>query len=127
MSYRFADVYHCCMYSEKKTPDDGQRNFSKQVEFYSKNKFEKLVLLGDCIMRISCASSLFFFTLCYDLLFPQSVEFWHRRTFPLLKRYFYVLAGLLLCAAAGTAILSICGYFKFYFRRPCKVNMSIGL
>jgi len=26
-----------------KTPDDGQRNCPKYVEFYSKNKFEKLV------------------------------------------------------------------------------------
>jgi len=30
------------VYSEK-TPDDGQRNCPKLVEFYSKNKFEKLV------------------------------------------------------------------------------------
>jgi len=29
------------MYSEK-TPDDGQRNCPKHVEFYSKNKFEKI-------------------------------------------------------------------------------------
>jgi hypothetical protein len=29
----------------KKTPDDGQRNCPKLVEFYSKNKFEKLVHL----------------------------------------------------------------------------------
>jgi len=28
-----------------KTPDDGQRNSPKHVEFYSKNKFEKLVRL----------------------------------------------------------------------------------
>jgi hypothetical protein len=28
-----------------KTPDDGQRNCPKHVEFYSKNKFEKLVQL----------------------------------------------------------------------------------
>ena len=34
------DTYHCCVYSEK-TPDDGQRNCPKHVEFYSKNKFEK--------------------------------------------------------------------------------------
>jgi len=25
-----------------KTPDDGQRNYPKHVEFHSKNKFEKL-------------------------------------------------------------------------------------
>jgi len=34
----------CCVYSEK-TPDNGQRNCPKHVEFYSKNKFEKLVHL----------------------------------------------------------------------------------
>jgi len=35
-----------------KTPDDGQRNCPKHVEFYSKNKFEKLVYLGGFIIRI---------------------------------------------------------------------------
>ena len=34
-----------------KTPDDGQRNCPKHVEFYSKNKFEKLVHLVGCITR----------------------------------------------------------------------------
>jgi len=34
-----------------KTPDDGQRNFPKHVEFYSKNKFEKLVYLVGFITR----------------------------------------------------------------------------
>ena len=34
------------------TPDDGQRNCSKHVEFYSKNKFEKLVHLVGFIIRI---------------------------------------------------------------------------
>ena len=41
------------MYSEKKTPDDGQRNCTKHVEFYSKNKFEKLVHLARFVIRIS--------------------------------------------------------------------------
>ena len=35
-----------------KTPDDGQRNCPKHVEFYSKNKFEKLVHLVGIIIRI---------------------------------------------------------------------------
>ena len=35
-----------------KTPDDGQRNCLKHVEFYSKNKFEKLVHLVGFIIRI---------------------------------------------------------------------------
>jgi len=51
MSYRFADIYHCCVYSEK-TPDDGQRNCPKHLELYSKNKFEKLVHLVGFIIRI---------------------------------------------------------------------------
>ena len=34
-----------------KTPDDGQRNCPKHVEFNSKNKFEKLVHLVGFIMR----------------------------------------------------------------------------
>ena len=35
-----------------KTADDGQRNCPKRVEFYSKNKFEKLVHLVGFITRI---------------------------------------------------------------------------
>jgi len=35
-----------------KTPDDGQRNRSEPIEFYSKNKFEKLVHLVGFIIRI---------------------------------------------------------------------------
>ena len=35
-----------------KTPDDGQRNCPKHVEFHSKNKFEKLVHLVGFILRI---------------------------------------------------------------------------
>ena len=42
---------YCCVYS-KKTPDDGQRNWPKHVEFYSKNKFEKLVHLVGFIIRM---------------------------------------------------------------------------
>jgi len=36
----------------KKTPDNGQRNCPKYVEFYSKNKFDKLVKLVRFIIRI---------------------------------------------------------------------------
>jgi len=34
-----------------KTPDDGQKNCPKRVQFYSKNKFEKLVHLFGFIIR----------------------------------------------------------------------------
>ena len=37
---------------QSKTPDDGQRNYPKHVEYYSKNKFEKLVHLVGFIVRI---------------------------------------------------------------------------
>jgi len=39
------------VYSKKKTPDDAQRNYPKHVEFYSKNKFEKLVHLFGFVIR----------------------------------------------------------------------------
>ena len=44
------DIYQC--YVQWKTPDDGKRNCPKYVEFYSKNKFEKLVHLVGFIIRI---------------------------------------------------------------------------
>jgi hypothetical protein len=44
MSHRFAV---CTV----KTPDDGQRNCPKHVEFHFKNKFEKLVHLIGIIRR----------------------------------------------------------------------------
>jgi len=34
------------------TPDDGQKTCPKHVEFYSKNKFEKLLYLVGFIIRI---------------------------------------------------------------------------
>jgi len=56
MSYSFADskpVWHIpllCVHW--RTPDDGLRNCPKHVEFYYKNKFEKLVHLVVLIIRI---------------------------------------------------------------------------
>ena len=43
-------IYRYCVYSEK-TPDNGQRNCPKHVEFDSKNKFEKLVHLVGFVIR----------------------------------------------------------------------------
>ena len=50
LSANLYDLYHCCVYSEK-TPNDGQRNCLKHVEYHSKNKFEKLVHLVGFIVR----------------------------------------------------------------------------
>jgi len=49
MSYRFADKQAVCTV---KTPDDGQRNSPKHIEFYSKNKFETFLHLVGFIIRI---------------------------------------------------------------------------
>jgi len=45
-------TYIIAVCTVKKTPDDGQKNCPKHVEFYSKNKFEKLVHLVGFIIRI---------------------------------------------------------------------------
>ena len=57
VSYRSADRLlstnlYVLLCLQLKTPDDGQRNCPKHVEFYSKNKFEKLVHLVGFIIRI---------------------------------------------------------------------------
>ena len=60
MSYRFGDSLRAgsgrncssvLISVQWKTPDDGQRNCPKHVEFYSKNKFEKLVHLVGFVIR----------------------------------------------------------------------------
>jgi len=38
-------TYTIAVCTVKKTPGDGQRNCPKHVEFYYKNKFEKILLL----------------------------------------------------------------------------------
>jgi len=55
-SLRASSQHNCMTYTiavcvQWKTPDDGQRNCPKHVEFYSKNKFEKLVHLVGFIKR----------------------------------------------------------------------------
>ena len=49
LSANLYDIYHCCV--QWKTPDDGQRNCPKHVQFHSKNKFEKFVHLVGFIIR----------------------------------------------------------------------------
>ena len=69
MSHRFADslpsyqqtCMYCCVYSEE-TPDDGQSNCPKHVEFYCKNRFEKLMHLVGFIYKNSCTVHLRNFT-----------------------------------------------------------------
>ena len=57
MSYTLADSMlsanlYILLCVQRKTADDGQRNCPKHVEFYSKNKFQKLVNLVGFIIRM---------------------------------------------------------------------------
>jgi len=60
-----------------KTPDDGQRNCSKHVEFYSKNKFEKLLHLVGFIMRIWQEVYASVFKVVQEEGNPQMVSSWN--------------------------------------------------
>jgi hypothetical protein len=51
IQHNLYDVY-LLLCIEYQTPDDGQKTCPKYVEFYSKNKFEKLVHLVGFIIRI---------------------------------------------------------------------------
>ena len=46
-------TYAIAVCTLKKTADDGQKNCPKHVEFYSKNKFEKLVHIVGFIKNLS--------------------------------------------------------------------------
>jgi len=46
-------TYTIAVCTVEKTPDDGKRNCAKHIDFYSKNKFEKLVHLVGFIIRIN--------------------------------------------------------------------------
>jgi hypothetical protein len=75
-----------------KTPDDGQRNCPKHVQFYCKNKFEKLVQLVGFIIRILLSVRLFKITHS-DVSFP-------------LNTYINLLT---------TSVLSLANLGHFYF------------
>jgi len=62
---------------ECQTPDDGQRNSPKHVESYSKNEFEKLMLLvGFIIRKISLPSIMHLNAICWEGIrrFHQAVK-----------------------------------------------------
>jgi len=52
MVYVIQDLLTACEQDRDGTPDDGQRNCPKYVEFYSKSKFQKLAHLVGFIIRI---------------------------------------------------------------------------
>jgi len=52
LSVNLYDTYHCCVCSSKLLMID-KRNCPKHVEFYFKNKFEKVVHLFGFVIRIA--------------------------------------------------------------------------
>ena len=46
-------TYTIAVFTGEKTPDDGQKNCPKHVEFYSKNKFDNLVHTVGFVIRIA--------------------------------------------------------------------------
>jgi len=50
LSANLCDIHHCCVYSEKLLMMD--RRTVRNMQFYSKNKFEKFARLIDFIIRI---------------------------------------------------------------------------
>ena len=63
-----------------KTLDNGQRNCPKHVEFYSKNKFEKLVHLVSFIIRIY-----------YFVLRPTNAQLFHKSSHSHVFRHYCVI------------------------------------
>jgi hypothetical protein len=73
LSVNLYDIYHCCV--QWKPPEDGQKNCPKHVEFYSKNKFEKLMHLVGFILWIQYRNELFSGML-NSVPFLHGLRFW---------------------------------------------------
>ena len=72
-------VWHIpLLYVQWKTADDGQRNCPKHVEFYYKNKFEKLVHLVSSIIRMY-----------HDARSPERQTIYHDARSPIRQTIYY--------------------------------------
>ena len=83
--YNLYDIHQllCIQYQ---TPDDGQKTCPKHVQFYSKNKFEKLVHLFGFIIRIyhDARSSECQMHASKESKYPKSPRCYDTRTFPVM-------------------------------------------
>ena len=102
---------YCCVYSTK-TPDDGQKTCPKHIEFYSKNKFEKLVHLVGFIIRIYNDASSSECKISDRLFSPPS---------SLLKKNTH---GIVSCYWSGRSLkLNIRLYLKYRLRMQGTLNL----
>jgi len=84
-----------------KTPDDGQRNRPKHVEFYSKNKFEKLARLVGFIIRILLRY--FYLLICLFFVYLFIYLFFRLLNHSLtIAGFFQVVLQIVCCAVCYT-------------------------
>jgi len=123
MSYWFADSYqlsaklYVLLCVQWKTPNDVQRNCPKHVDFYYKNKFEKLVHLIGFIIRILERNVFFSFTLrslsllCFTQHYAEGWLFSRSPIYVALRwmhPYWHTEAENFLCLAENRNINSPC-------------------
>jgi len=94
---------------QHKTPDDGQRNCPKHVEFYSKNKFEKLVHL----LLLQLYNSFVSFGLL-DYFFPFLPLLCH--LFPVIHSHLpQVIPHVVVPSYSWPSLRSCCIWFPFVY------------
>ena len=98
-----------------KTPDDGQRNCSKHVEFYSKNKFKESVHLVGFIIRTFGY---------YCKVFGGSD--WHRRKYPSATCHFFSHTSFLVCFSSFYSVSEQRYASRFHFRPPPSVFLNLN-
>jgi len=101
--------------------DDGQRNCPKHVEFYSKNKFEKLLLLVGFIIRIfydelSHESQIFFLNLCASTYSPFNTNIFSETHRVILHFAFYIYCSFKFTVTA-LFIQILKSFFEVWFSR----------
>jgi hypothetical protein len=99
-------TYTIAVCTVKKTPDDGQRNCPKHVEFYFKNKFEKSVhLVGfiirnlqNILKRLLCVVKFSVYAVCW-----QKFPIVFLKAYEMIKRKFITNVGIFDTACVDTS------------------------
>jgi len=121
------------VYSEK-TPDDGQRNCPNHVEFYSKNKFEKLmhlvgfiirmygILLPNCMFLYLCCLQQYIYFVHVKLIYSFSIYFWNKTlhvsdSSSVHHQEFFTVYTAMVC------VLQVCWQFARRLSRKLSANL----
>jgi len=111
-----------------RTPDDGQRNCPKHVEFYSRDKFEKLVHLVGFIRRnlsrctVTWTSSVF----CYFVLWLTNAQLFHKLTHSyMFRHYCFILRELAINTFPSYASISNAAVSNTIHKTNCITKNTI--